>query len=356
MVDDRESGNQASEDENEEQSDRDPGVVGRNPRIVAEEGAPGMETVPRKRTVAIFGGMSIAILVVVWIVLRNQRGRVSVALHRRRSGSRPDRARVPELDHGSPRTEIQLSLSLSLSVKDVELIKKIPLSRSIVEDTLYWPYSTSGHYLCKSRCRFIKEESEMQAYPQAPLICDKKVWKEIWQMQILPKTQSVKGVNWLWKKQSMHSGHVRSWMWCGLIRKNGVSGMKLGYRNVGASVERLVSSKMNSVARQAWRLLRGPSQSGSIDLVSWGGNHYQTQQWRGIRVKVRDGNLEQALTWMQRKMQSSGIERLIKKEQRHHIKNSEKRILARKNLERKIRSQDLARKLKAILVKKVRGL
>ncbi|KAK7850769.1 hypothetical protein CFP56_043634 [Quercus suber] len=99
-----------------------------------------------------------------------------------------------------------------------------------------------------------------------------------------------------------------------------------------------------------------PTYSGSIDLVSWGGNHYQTQQWRGIRVKVRDGNLEQALTWMQRKMQSSGIERLIKKEQRHHIKNSEKRILARKNLERKIRSQDLARKLKAILVKKVRGL
>ena len=111
---------------------------------------------------------------------------------------------------------------------------------------------------------------------------------------------------------------------------------------------------MNSVVRQAWRLLRGPSQSESINSVSWGGNHYQTQQWRGIRVKVRDGNLEQALTWMQRKMQSSGIERLIKKEQRHHIKNSEKRILARKNLERKIRSQDLARKLKAILVKKVR--
>ena len=112
MVDDRESGNQASEDENEEQAKRDPGVVGRNPRIVAEEGAPGMKIVPWKRTVAIFGGMSIAILVVVGIVLRNQRGRVAVALHRRRSGSRPDRAWVPELDHGSPRTEIQLSLYL----------------------------------------------------------------------------------------------------------------------------------------------------------------------------------------------------------------------------------------------------
>ncbi|KAK7844985.1 hypothetical protein CFP56_010125 [Quercus suber] len=79
---------------------------------------------------------------------------------------------------------------------------------------------------------------------------------------------------------------------------------------------------MNLVARQAWRLLRGPSQSGSIDLV----------------MKVRDSNLEQALTWMQRKMQSSKIEWLIRKEQRHHIKNSEKRILACKNLERKIRS------------------
>ena len=71
MVNDRESGNQASEDENKEQAKRDPGVVGRNPRIVAEEGAPRMEIVPRKRTVAIFGGMSITILVVVEIVLQN---------------------------------------------------------------------------------------------------------------------------------------------------------------------------------------------------------------------------------------------------------------------------------------------
>ena len=37
-----------------------------------------MEIVPRKRKVAIFGGMSIAILIVVRIVLRNQRGRVVV--------------------------------------------------------------------------------------------------------------------------------------------------------------------------------------------------------------------------------------------------------------------------------------
>ncbi|KAK9117339.1 hypothetical protein Sjap_016286 [Stephania japonica] len=82
----------------------------------------------------------------------------------------------------------------------------------------------------------------------------------------------------------------------------------------------------------------------------------QLQQWRGIKVKVRDGNLEQALVVMQRKMISSGMERLIRRQQRHHMKNSEKRILARKNLERKVRSQELSRKLKSILIKKVSTL
>ncbi|KAF3431176.1 hypothetical protein FNV43_RR25906 [Rhamnella rubrinervis] len=106
---------------------------------------------------------------------------------------------------------------------------------------------------------------------------------------------------------------------------------------------------MNLVGRQSSSLLNRPTQI--VESLSFG--HQQLQQWRGIRVKVLNGNLEGALTFMQRKMQSSGIERMIKREQTHHIKNSEKRILARKNLERKLRSQDLARKLQAILMKKV---
>ena len=44
--------------------------------------------------------------------------------------------------------------------EDAKLIKKIPLSRHVTEDTLYWPYSTSGNYTCKSRYRFLKEEEE----------------------------------------------------------------------------------------------------------------------------------------------------------------------------------------------------
>ncbi|KAM1682591.1 hypothetical protein EV1_033529 [Malus domestica] len=66
-------------------------------------------------------------------------------------------------------------------------------------------------------------------------------------------------------------------------------------------------------------------------------------------------NLEGALTIMQRKMTLREIERMIKREQTHHLKNSKKRILAHKNLEQKLRSQDLARKLKAVLLKKVRS-
>lgn len=80
------------------------------------------------------------------------------------------------------------------------------------------------------------------------------------------------------------------------------------------------------------------------------------QQTRGIRVKVLDGNLERALQVLQRKMIGSGMERLIRKVPRYHIKDSEKRIMARKRRERKERSEELAGKLKSILIRKVRGL
>jgi small subunit ribosomal protein S21 len=104
---------------------------------------------------------------------------------------------------------------------------------------------------------------------------------------------------------------------------------------------------MNSVVRRLSSLFR---QSGCTTEPFNG----QLQQCRGIRVQVYNGNLEGALSLLQRKMTSSGIERMIKQEQRFHIKNSEKRVLARKSLERRLRSEDLARKLKSIMIKKVR--
>ena len=79
-------------------------------------------------------------------------------------------------------------------VEDAEMIKRIPFSRSVAEDTLYWPYSASGHYTCRSGYRFLKEESELLASPQAPPICDKKVWKAIWKLQVPPKIR-----NFIWR-------------------------------------------------------------------------------------------------------------------------------------------------------------
>ncbi|KAI4988196.1 uncharacterized protein LOC123398264 [Hordeum vulgare subsp. vulgare] len=85
------------------------------------------------------------------------------------------------------------------------------------------------------------------------------------------------------------------------------------------------------------------------------GSRGQVQPSRGIVVQVRDGNLERALQVMERKMRSSGIERLIKRRTEHHVKNSEKRVLARKALMARVRSQELGKSLRDILIKKIRG-
>ena len=77
--------------------------------------------------------------------------------------------------------------------EDAKLIKKIPLSRHVTKDTLYWPYSTSGNYTCKSGYRFLKEEEELHLNSQTPPIYHKRVWKEVWHMQALPKIK-----NFLW--------------------------------------------------------------------------------------------------------------------------------------------------------------
>ncbi|MCL7024532.1 hypothetical protein MKW94_021600 [Papaver nudicaule] len=108
---------------------------------------------------------------------------------------------------------------------------------------------------------------------------------------------------------------------------------------------------MNSVAKNVCNIFRNLSSGGNNPnpLLS------SLQQWRGIKVRVRGGNVEQALQIMQRKMTSTGMERLIKRQgqQTTHLKNSEKRVLARKTLDRRLKSQDLARKLNSILLKKI---
>ena len=51
--------------------------------------------------------------------------------------------------------------------EDADIIKKIPLSCAASEDKFYWPYSSDEIYTCKSGYRFLKEEAELLASPQA---------------------------------------------------------------------------------------------------------------------------------------------------------------------------------------------
>ena len=47
--------------------------------------------------------------------------------------------------------------------EDAEIIKRIPLSQVAAEDELFWPFTSSGTYSCKSGYRFLKEEAEQPA-------------------------------------------------------------------------------------------------------------------------------------------------------------------------------------------------
>jgi small subunit ribosomal protein S21 len=107
---------------------------------------------------------------------------------------------------------------------------------------------------------------------------------------------------------------------------------------------------MEALARAA-RWLAQVSARPSVET----GRRGQVQPSRGIVVEVRNGNLERALLVMERKMRSSGMERLIKARTDHHVKDSEKRVLARKALMRRIKSQELGKKLREILIKKIRS-
>ncbi|KAI3906462.1 hypothetical protein MKX01_029077 [Papaver californicum] len=90
---------------------------------------------------------------------------------------------------------------------------------------------------------------------------------------------------------------------------------------------------MNSVAKNVCNIFRNSSFCGNISnpLLS------SLQQWRGIKVRVRGGNVKR------------------QGKRTTHLKNSEKKVLARKNLDRRLKSQDLARKLNSILLKKIRS-
>ena len=63
--------------------------------------------------------------------------------------------------------------------EDAELIKKIPMSKKVTEDVLYWPFMSNGEYSNKSGYRFLKEDVEQLHSTQVPPLRDKNLWKAV---------------------------------------------------------------------------------------------------------------------------------------------------------------------------------
>ena len=130
--------------------------------------------------------------------------------------------------------------------EDAELIKKIPLSWAAIEDTLYWPYSTLGHYTCKSgnqrwkqankphqfminrfgrrfgNCKFLQKlKISFGMRVVMFFLQNKRCWRGKSQL-----TRSVRGVILLWRSPCTLSSFAQSLERFGLWVKSGVSGLR----------------------------------------------------------------------------------------------------------------------------------
>ena len=76
---------------------------------------------------------------------------------------------------------------------EVEVIEAIPLARTTSEDTLYWPWTQSGKYSCKSGYRFLKHEYG-QVEEAESTTGETSFWKKVWALRIPPKTR-----NFIWR-------------------------------------------------------------------------------------------------------------------------------------------------------------
>ena len=62
--------------------------------------------------------------------------------------------------------------------EEADIIKSIPLSRFPTEDKLYWPWTQTGKYNCKSGYRFLKCEAEVSGAMEAQAD-DRVFWRSI---------------------------------------------------------------------------------------------------------------------------------------------------------------------------------
>ena len=76
---------------------------------------------------------------------------------------------------------------------EAAIIKSIPLSRFPTEDKVFWPWTQTGKYNCKSGYRFLQHEDDVSGATEA-LAEDRIFWRSIWDLRVPNKIK-----NFLWR-------------------------------------------------------------------------------------------------------------------------------------------------------------
>ena len=74
--------------------------------------------------------------------------------------------------------------------EEAAAIKKIPLSRTAVEDSIFWPMEQDGRYTCKSGYRFLMEDEE-NIFQEEPPDADNSFWNRIWDLDVPNKVKNL---------------------------------------------------------------------------------------------------------------------------------------------------------------------
>lgn len=73
---------------------------------------------------------------------------------------------------------------------EAALVKKIPLARSPIKDSLFWPFMANGQYNCKSGYKFLKK-LEAGSEEDTQLDLDRNLWKSIWSLEVPNKYKNM---------------------------------------------------------------------------------------------------------------------------------------------------------------------
>ena len=65
--------------------------------------------------------------------------------------------------------------------QEAEIIKKIPLSKNDVANSIFWLLAQNGQYSCKAAYGFLKEEDASPIRDEPP-VYEEGLWKEIWSL------------------------------------------------------------------------------------------------------------------------------------------------------------------------------